>query len=326
MKIYPWLKKTYKIIINQFIKKKLHHAIMIRSTIKIGSSQLIYLLCKKIVCIESNNLFSCNTCHNCTLINSKNYPDLYILIPEINKKTIGIEVIKKCIEKIQNTSTLEKNTIIWIPKIHLLTESAINSLLKILEDPPKKTIFILDYYNSFKLKKTFKSRCIIYDIFPPSEKIGISWLKKKIKKKKKNLFISLRLSENSPILAKKILKNSNWKERKKFFKQIKKSIKEKNLFKLIKFFKKNLLKKIYWIYTLILDSIKYHYYKNSKLINLDQKKLIKILNKKNDLKNLYLIIDIWKKCFFYSKNIPNVNKEFILLEPLIKWEKIFKFL
>ncbi|NIH41097.1 MAG: DNA polymerase III subunit delta' [Buchnera aphidicola (Periphyllus aceris)] len=326
MKIYPWLKKTYKIIINQHISKKLHHAVLIRSRINIGSKKLIFQLCKKILCKKSKNIFSCNVCHYCKLIDSKNHPDLNIILPEINKKSIGIENIIKYIKKVQNTSKFGKQTIIWIPKVHLLTESSINSFLKILEDPPSKIIFFLDYCSFFKLKKTFKSRCIIYDIYPPIEKKGLFWFKKIKKYKEKNILTALRLSENSPILAKKIFDSSIWKIRKKFYKKIEKYIKKKNLFKLIKHFKNNTSKKIYWIFSLILDVIKYYYNKNSKIINLDQKKLIKIIKKKNNLKNLYFIINLWKKCFFYIKNIPNVNFKFILLEPLIQWEKIFNFL
>ncbi|NIG99312.1 MAG: DNA polymerase III subunit delta' [Buchnera aphidicola (Periphyllus acericola)] len=326
MTIYPWLKKIYKIIINQHISKKLHHAVLIRSRINVGSKKLIFQLCKKILCKKSKKIFSCNICHYCKLIDSKNHPDLNIITPEINKKSIGIETIIKYIKKIQNTSKFGKKTIIWIPKVHLLTESSINSFLKILEDPPLKTIFFLDYCSLFKLKKTFKSRCIIYDIYPPIEKKGICWLKKKKNYKEKNILTALRLSDNSPILAKKIFHSSIWEIRKKFYKKIKKYIKKKNLFKLIKHFKKNTSKKIYWIFSLILDVIKYYYNKNSKIINLDQKKLIKIIKKKNNLKNLYFIINLWKKCFFYIKNIPNVNIKFILLEPLIQWEKIFNFL
>ncbi|CAL4321818.1 DNA polymerase III subunit delta' [Buchnera aphidicola (Periphyllus testudinaceus)] len=326
MKIYPWLKNIYKIIINQYLKKKLHHAIIIRSNIKIGSKKLIYLLCKKILCKNSYTLYSCNNCKNCQLISSKNYPDLHIIIPESNKKNIGVDIILKCIKKIQNTSKFGKKTIVWIKKINLLTESSINSLLRILEDPPLNTIFFLDYYNSFELKKTLKSRCIIYNIYPPSEKNGIFWLKKKLKNNNKNFYTAIRLSENSPILAKKILESNLWNERKIFFKKIKKSIKKKNFLRLIKFFKINKSKKIYWICSLILDTIKYCYNKNSKLTNLDQKKLIKIFKKKNTLKNLYLMINIWNKCFFYIKNIQNINKNFIFLEPLIKMEKFFNFL
>jgi DNA polymerase-3 subunit delta' len=327
MKKYPWLYKIYKKIISQYLNKNNHHTILIKSQINLGSSKLILNICKKILCQKSNNLFSCNICHNCQLIKKKNYLDLYIIKKEKQKKFIGINTILNCIDKINHTSQLGSMKIVWIPKIHLLTESAINSLLKVLEEPPLNTLFFLENKNNFKLKETLKSRCIIYNIFPPKNKDSVLWLKKNIKKKYKleELLIALNISENSPILAKKIFINKIWKERKKLFKKIYKAIKYKNLFLLYKNLKIHLLKKIYWICLLILDVIKYSYNKNIKLINIDQKKLIYIINKKNSRKNLFIIIHIWIKCFFNIKNIPQVNEHFILLEPLIQWEKMLNF-
>lgn len=327
MKKYPWLYKIYKKIINQYLKKKNHHTTLFQSQIDLGSSKLIFNICKRILCRKSNNLFSCNFCHNCQLVDKKNHSDLYIINPDLNKKFIGINTILNCLNKINHTSQLGLVTIIWIPKIHLLTESAINSFLKVLEEPPLNTLFFIENKNYTLLKDTLKSRCIIYNIYSPSNKDSISWLKKNIKKKykSKKLLIVLNISENSPILAKKFFIKKLWDIRKKLFLKINKSIKLKNFFLLYKYLKKKLLKKIYWICSLILDVIKYSYNKNTKLINFDQKELIYIINKKNIKKNLFKIIKIWFRCFFYIQNIPKVNKNFILLEPLIQLEKMFNF-
>ncbi|USS94358.1 DNA polymerase III subunit delta' C-terminal domain-containing protein [Buchnera aphidicola] len=326
MKLYPWLKKKYKKIILQYLNKKLHHAIIIRSNIYIGSNKLIFFLCKKILCTNSKNLFSCNECQHCKLVESNNYPDLHIINTENHKKTIGIDYFLSFINQVYNTSKLGKKTIVWISKTHCLTEATVNSFLKILEEPPLNTLFFLEYNSFFKLKKTLRSRCIIYDIHPPSQKQGIIWLKKKSNTfSTKNLLISLKLSENSPLLAKKILYSSLWIERKFFFKKVKKSIKKKNLLNLLNYFPNHTKKKVFWIYSLVLDTIKFYYDKDLKLINSDQKKLIKIIQKKNKIKDLYIIINSWKKCFFCLNNIAKVNKKFILLEPLILWENIFHF-
>jgi DNA polymerase-3 subunit delta' len=326
MIIHSWLKKKYKKIIFQYLNNKLHHSIIISSQIKLGSHELIFLLCKRILCVKSKNFFSCNKCHNCLLIEAKNYPDLHVIRSEKNKKMIGIDCFLNSINKAYCTSKLGKKTIIWIPKIHLLTESSINSFLKILEEPPLDTLFFLDYKNSFTLKKTLRSRCIIYNIYPPTEKEGIIWLKKTVNNfSTQDLLIALKLSENSPILAKKILNSPLWIERKKFFQELRISIKQKNLFYLLNNFKKNAIKKIFWVYSLIIDVIKFCFNKNLVLINTDQNKLIKIIKEKNKIQDLYIIINSWKKCFFCMKNISQVNQEFILLEPLIIWEKIFNF-
>ncbi|MCW5197780.1 DNA polymerase III subunit delta' C-terminal domain-containing protein [Buchnera aphidicola] len=327
MKKYPWLYKIYKKIINQYFNKTNHHTILIQSQINIGSSKLILEICKTILCQMPNNLNSCNICHNCELINKKNYVDLYIIKVEKKKKFIGINSILNCLNKINNTPQLGSVTIIWIPKVHLLTESSINSFLKVLEEPPVNTLFFLENRNNFLLKDTLKSRCITYNIYAPEKKNSILWLKKNVSKKYtlEDLLIALNISENSPILAKKILKNKIWNTRKKLFDKIYELIKVKNILLLYKDLKKYVLKKIYWICSLILDAIKYFYNKNIKLINTDQNKLIKIINKKNSKKNLFKIIKIWMKCFFYIKNIPKVNINFILLESLIQWEQFFNF-
>ncbi|CAL4321773.1 DNA polymerase III subunit delta' C-terminal domain-containing protein [Buchnera aphidicola] len=322
MILYPWLKKKYKKILSQYLKKKLHHSIIIRTQTNLGSNVLIFLLCQRILCINPQNYFSCNICHNCQLVKSNNYPDLHIIYIKKNK-TIGIDYFLKFIKKSYQTSKLGKKTIIWIPKIHLLTESSMNAFLKILEEPPLNILFFLEYNSFFKLKKTIRSRCIIYNIYPPTEKKGILWLKKKTNKfKTKDLLTALKLSENSPIIANRILQSTLWNERKFFLSKLKKSIKNKNLFYLLKFFKKKIKKKIFWIYLIILDAIKIYYNKKITLINHDQKKLISVIYKKHKIKDLYTIINLWKKSFFYINNISKINKKFILLEPIIIWENI----
>ncbi|WP_340147560.1 DNA polymerase III subunit delta' C-terminal domain-containing protein [Buchnera aphidicola] len=322
MSSYPWLDKIYKIIIQDYYKFNNCRSIIIKSAKNIGENQLIFSICKKILCLNSYKFNFCNICKSCLLIKNKNHPDLHIL--KKKKSSIGIDRTLKYIQKIIFTPKCSNFKILWVPEMNFLTESAISVFLKILENPPKNTWFFFNQNYSDFIKLTFKSRCFTYYIYPPNTKNSIDWFKKKKLNKKynKEFLLSLKISENSPIQAKKFLNSSNFYKRKKFFKKIYLSIQKNNFITLISEFKKNKKKKIFWLCLIILDSIKSKLNKKIKLINFDQLSLIKLLKKKYSKKKLFLFIKYLNKTQFYIKNIKGIDKTFTILTILSILEKL----
>ena len=51
-----------------------------------------------------------------------------------------------------------------------------NTLLKVLEEPPSKLLFILLAESSGKLLETVVSRCTVFSLFPPNEEVGLKFL------------------------------------------------------------------------------------------------------------------------------------------------------
>lgn len=92
--------------------------------------------------------------HN--LVDNKTHPDFF----EINNLVTTIDEIRDLTNKVRKTSALSRRKVIIINHAEDLNKNICNSLLKILEEPPKNTIFILVCSGFGKLPITLLSRAI----------------------------------------------------------------------------------------------------------------------------------------------------------------------
>ncbi len=98
------------------------------------------------------------------LMNNSTHPNFSLINLKINKKNIEIEQIRNIINYSQKSSFNRNKRFILIDNIELLTKSASNSLLKLLEEPPENLYFILIHDNSYRILETIKSRSINFKI------------------------------------------------------------------------------------------------------------------------------------------------------------------
>lgn len=78
----------------------------------------------------------------------------------------GIDTVRDIIKDTQYLSLLGKNKVFIIDECHKLTNDAQNAFLKILEEPPSHTYFILLTTEPQKLLDTVKGRCIQLQVSP----------------------------------------------------------------------------------------------------------------------------------------------------------------
>lgn len=93
-------------------------------------------------------------------IESSTSPD----VVEINgADNTGIDDVRTLIENIQYAPMTGKYRMYIIDEVHMLSTSAFNGLLKILEEPPSHAIFILATTALDKIPATIQSRCVRVD-------------------------------------------------------------------------------------------------------------------------------------------------------------------
>lgn len=90
-----------------------------------------------------------------------------ITCPE-DKKSISIDAIRE----LKNTLRLKslENRVVLITQAGLLTVEAQNSLLKLLEEPPKNTFFLLGVNSLGEVLDTIQSRTSVWRLIPPTRK------------------------------------------------------------------------------------------------------------------------------------------------------------
>jgi DNA polymerase III gamma/tau subunit len=105
--------------------------------------------------------------HHRDLILSKAHPDcLYIQAGK--EENLGVEEIRDIPSFAQRTATGWK--VIILDSIDDLTPNAANALLKVLEEPPTNTLFLIISHMPGKLLPTIKSRCHGVPFYPLSAK------------------------------------------------------------------------------------------------------------------------------------------------------------
>jgi DNA polymerase-3 subunit gamma/tau len=74
-----------------------------------------------------------------------------------------VEYIRDIREEVVYTPAMLKNRVYIIDEVHMLSQSAFNALLKTLEEPPERVIFILATTELHKIPPTILSRCQRFD-------------------------------------------------------------------------------------------------------------------------------------------------------------------
>ena len=156
MSLYPikqlnlyGLQKNLDELIDLYKIDKLPNKIMLSGRKGIGKCTLAYHLINFI--LSENEDFSYNLekysinkeNKSFKLIQNKIHPNFYLIDIIEEKKTIDIFQIRSLISDLNKSSLNSKPRIILIDNIENLNINSVNSLLKILEEPPSNTYFIL---------------------------------------------------------------------------------------------------------------------------------------------------------------------------------------
>jgi len=150
----------------QITENQFTHAVMISGEPGTGKKTLASVIAKAILC-SSGKERPCNECENCRLFDSGEHPDM-ILIQKGNplaaetrkgRSSIPVSDIREMIRICSQYAYKSVNRVIIIQDAENLTVQAQNCLLKIMEDPPLHTYFIMTTSKPSDVLITIRSRC-----------------------------------------------------------------------------------------------------------------------------------------------------------------------
>ncbi len=167
------IKTTLKYEIEQ---DKIAHAYLFCGPRGIGKTTIARVFAKAINCVNRKEGESepCNTCGSCEAITLGKSVDVI----EIDAAShTGVDNVRENIIAVSKISSSgAKFKVFIIDEVHMLSISAFNALLKVLEEPPKNVIFILATTEVHKIPATIISRCQRFDF----KRINISDIVKKL--------------------------------------------------------------------------------------------------------------------------------------------------
>ncbi len=101
-------------------------------------------------------ILPCLQCESCIVALSGKHPDFI----EIDAAShTGVDNVRQIVEAASYLPVLGSKKIYLIDEAHMLSKAAFNALLKILEEPPRSTLFILATTDLHKIIDTVQSRC-----------------------------------------------------------------------------------------------------------------------------------------------------------------------
>lgn len=153
---------------------KIPHAVLIEGESGLGKTALANFLCAAVFC-EGENA-PCGACTGCRLLAGGNHPDITLIEPEKDRKTISVNAVREIISEAAIIPQTAKRRIFLIDPAESMTPQAQNALLKVLEEPPGHVLFILVCESKTALLETVVSRCAVLTLCPVDEQTATEYI------------------------------------------------------------------------------------------------------------------------------------------------------
>lgn len=117
-----------------------------------GRSNLAYAFAASLLCRDGG----CGTCSDCKQVAARTHPDLATLTTE--RVIISIDEVRALVQSSQYSPAVSRYRVIVIEDADRMAERTSNVLLKALEEPPERTVWILCAPSEADLIPTIRSR------------------------------------------------------------------------------------------------------------------------------------------------------------------------
>lgn len=279
---YPWLVSAYQQLTQPLVQNRAHHALLLKYIPGSGEELLIKQLSMRHLCLDPQHNYPCYHCHSCQLFLANNHPDYYLVAPEKNKTSIGVDQIRQILTNVYEHSQQGGNKLIWLNNASTMTEAAANALLKTLEEPPQNTYFILSDQHNGQLLPTIYSRCQYHYLTVPELEESIDWLKKQMITSAyhtNELATALLLNQKAPLAALALLDENQWQQRSQFYGDLQVHLTEQDFWSLRNSIinQDNLLTRLHWVCSLFSDALKARQKSGHYITNRDHVPLIRLI-------------------------------------------------
>ncbi len=136
------------------------HAYLFCGSRGTGKTTCAKLLAKAVNCLSPTDGSPCGKCEACVAIDTERTADVIEMDAASNT---GVDYIRDIRDAVMYAPSMLKNRVYIIDEVHMLTPSAFNALLKTLEEPPSRVVFILATTERQKIPATILSRCQRFD-------------------------------------------------------------------------------------------------------------------------------------------------------------------
>ena len=140
----------------QLMSGHLSHAYLFTGSRGTGKTSCAKILAKAVNCLNPQDGNPCNCCEACRAIDAGSCMDVLEIDAASNN---GVDNVRDLRDDAVYTPSQVRKRVYIIDEVHMLSISAFNALLKIIEEPPEHLMFILATTELHKVPATILSRC-----------------------------------------------------------------------------------------------------------------------------------------------------------------------
>ncbi len=203
---YPWLDAAWQRLLAS--RARPAQALLLAGPRGVGKGALARIWAQALLCeAPQTDGGACGTCPACHWLASGAHPDFLrvTLLEKTNREgetrmatAIEVEQAREAVDFVQLSTYRAGYRVVLIDPADNLNLAAANALLKVLEEPPLNTVFVLVSDQPRRLLPTIRSRCTRLDIGLPPAGTAVRWLAGQDVSDAENL---LALSGGTPLAA-----------------------------------------------------------------------------------------------------------------------------
>jgi DNA polymerase III subunit gamma/tau len=140
---------------NAIRNNRVAHAYIFSGARGVGKTTAARILAKALNCVNGPTVEPCGVCDSCVEIAAGTSLDVIEIDAASNR---GIDQIRELREMVRYAPAGSRNKVVILDEAHMLTGEASNALLKTLEEPPDRVIFVMATTEPENLVDTIRSR------------------------------------------------------------------------------------------------------------------------------------------------------------------------
>jgi len=140
---------------NAIKNDRVAHAYIFSGARGVGKTTAARILAKALNCVKGPTAEPCGECASCTEIAAGTSLDVIEIDAASNR---GIDQIRELREMVRYAPAASRSKVVILDEAHMLTGEASNALLKTLEEPPDRVVFVMATTQPEELEDTIRSR------------------------------------------------------------------------------------------------------------------------------------------------------------------------
>lgn len=175
---YPWLQPAWRQLLMRWQQRSVPNALLLDGSKGLGKRALALAYAKFLLCSGKRQGAdsACGRCENCHWFEAGAHPDFHLLTGEGKTERIKVDQVRELNAQLALTSHSGGYKVVVFAYAEQMNINAANSLLKLLEEPPGDSVFLLASHDAGSLPVTVRSRCQRLSLPLPGHDAAVQWL------------------------------------------------------------------------------------------------------------------------------------------------------